>query len=351
MSNSYLCRMMRKHKKHGRTEVNNQIVLEYGVYGQFSGKDGNTWLKVPSFTRGSPIAVPLNSKVKLSGCLRLILKDGVVHVHKTIEKASNKKCGDAIIGVDKGYSEAFADSEGNFYGDEFGKVLTESGDKIKHRGKARNKLFQILKKKPHKAINIIKFNLGRKKLERNISHKKELIRNIAFKAVHKIVDKAKEIRAEDLTRPIQNNSKWKNYNRRMSSWAKGALAEALESVTKARGSRLRLVNAAYTSQMDSNTGRLEGLRVGDKFYHANGEISHADTNAALNIKKRGDTTDITLYMPHQAVKKILLERLSTTGGVSRPKPLRDRPSRTPVARTKVPSTESELPENLQIVQI
>ena len=103
----------------------------------------------------------------------------------------------------------------------------------------------------------------------------------------------------------------------MSSWAKGSLAEALESVTKARGSCLRLVNCAYTSQMDSNTCRLEGRRVGDKFYHANGEVSQADTNAAVNIKHRGDDTEITLYTCHKDVKKILLNRLTAIGGVSK----------------------------------
>jgi len=32
VNNSYLCRMMRKYKKHGKTTVNNQIILEAGVY-------------------------------------------------------------------------------------------------------------------------------------------------------------------------------------------------------------------------------------------------------------------------------------------------------------------------------
>src|SRR5437868_4252836 len=130
----------------------------------------------------------------------------------------------------------------------------------------------------------------------------------------------------------------------MSSWAKGSLAEALQTVTKARGSRLRLVNSAYTSQMDSNTGQLSGRRVGDKFYHANGEVTHADTNAALNIKQRGDDTDITLYTPYREVKKILLARLSATGGVSSSNTC-DRPSMTLVAYEKSASTESELLEN------
>ena len=343
-NNPYLCRKMRQHKKHGQTEVKNQIVLDGGVYSQFKGRDGNTWLKVPSFTRGSKVCIPLNSNIFLSGGLRLILDDGNVFVHYTIEQKIFEPCGDKILGVDKGYSEAFADSDGCFHGINFGEVMTEGTEKRNQRGKARNKLHQIAKKKSHKAKNAYRYNLGRKKLTKQYDHQKQLIRNIAFQAAHAIVDKAKEVRCEDLTRPFSITKKWKKYNRTMSGWAKGSLADALNSVTKARGSCLRVVNAAYTSQMDSKTCRLEGRRVGDKFYHANGEVSHADTNAAVNIKERADDTEIGLFMSFKDVKKILLGRLAANGGVSNC----DRPSRTPVARRKRSSTESELPNFLQI---
>ena len=99
--------------------------------------------------------------------------------------------------------------------------------------------------------------------------------------------------------------------------------------------------------MDSNTSHLEGRRVGDKFHHANGDVSHADTNAAVNIKHRGDDTDITLYTPFKEIKKILLGRLSANGGVSNPEMDYDRPSMTPVAHKKLASTESELPEKMR----
>lgn len=241
-----------------------------------------------------------------------------------------RPCGDQIIGVDKGYTEAFADSLGNLYGQDLGKVLSAGTEKRNIRGKGRNKLFQLARKKPHKQKNIVKFNLGTKKLDKNNAQQKKLIRNIAFQAAHALVDRAQEVRAEDLSSPIKTENKWKSFNRRMSGWAKGSLAEALETVNKARGSRLRLVNAAYTSQIDSNTGLLSGRGVGDMFYHVNGDVTHADTNAALNIKLRGDDTDITLYTPYREVKKILLARSSANGGVSRSNTC-DRPSMTLVA--------------------
>lgn len=346
----YLSRKMRQYKKHGRTEVENQIVLECGVYSQFKDKDGNTWLKIPSFIRGKQVCVPLNSNITLTGCLRVILKDGIVEVHHVIARKKYKKCGEEIIGVDKGYSEAFADSDGHFHGTNLGQVLTKATEQRNKTGISRNKLYQIAKKKPHKAKKIYRYNLGKKKLKTRSDYTQKLVRNIAFQSAHSIVDKAKEVRAEDLTAPMTTKAKspkWKKYHRLMSSWAKGSLAEALESVTKARGSCLRLVNCAYTSQMDSKTHRLEGRRVGDKFYHVNGEVSQADTNAAVNIKHRGDDTEITRYTPYRVVKKILLDRLTAIGGVSETvKKTCNRPSRTPVAHKKLASTESELPINL-----
>jgi len=345
INNPYLCRKMRKHKRHGRTKVSNQIILENGVYRQFKDSNGQTWLKIPSFNRGKMVTIPLNSNLHLKGGLRLILDDGKVAVHYTIPQKKFRPAGDKVIGVDKGYTEAFADSEGRFYGTELGDVLTEGTEKRHGRGKARNKLHQIAKKKPHKARNIRKYNLGRKKLTRQYDHQKELIRGIAFQSAHAIVDHACEVRAEDLTKPFASQQKFKKFNRTMSGWTKGSLAEALNVVTKARGSCLRVVNAAYTSQVDSQTNRLEGRRVGDKFYHVSGDVSHADTNAARNIKCRADDTDISLYTPHRDVKKILLGRMTAIGGASCGINS-DRPSLTLVARRERVSTESELLKRL-----
>ena len=98
----------------------------------------------------------------------------------------------------------------------------------------------------------------------------------------------------------------------MSAWAKGLLAEALGSVCEQRGAKHVLVNAAYTSQMDlqmdSTNGLLQGKRVGDKFYRANGDVLQADHNAALNVLARLEDKDINRYTPYREVRRILLAR-------------------------------------------
>ena len=100
----------------------------------------------------------------------------------------------------------------------------------------------------------------------------------------------------------------------MSGWAKGILADALKSVFLQRGVFHDLVNAAYTSQIDSRTQRLEGKRYGDRFIGVDGVVLQADENAAQNILDRFYDTEISRYTKKQEVKRILLERLSGATG-------------------------------------
>jgi transposase len=101
----------------------------------------------------------------------------------------------------------------------------------------------------------------------------------------------------------------KTQNRRLNQWTKGILAEALETVSKRRCSSLHIINAAYTSQMDSfNQGLLTGTRKGDRFHRENGEVVHADYNAARNVLARLNDLEIGRWMNFKEVKSILQAR-------------------------------------------
>ena len=71
---------------------------------------------------------------------------------------------------------------------------------------------------------------------------------------------------------------------------------------------LILVNAAYSSQMDSRYGVLLGARAGDTFHCFDGVLLDADQNAARNILARIDDTDIKRFTPFTEVKQILVRR-------------------------------------------
>jgi IS605 OrfB family transposase len=345
---SYLCRMMRKYFRHGHTAVDNQIVLDNCCYTAFE-HNGQAWIDVMSLERGQRIAIPLNTNVQPSGTLRLILRDGQVEVHYQVEaqqECSTVPSGSATVGIDKGYTEVFADSDGQRHGAGLGDLLSTESDYLKQKYQHRNKLKALAKKhdkkKPHKAANIRRCNLGRKKLERRKRLHTSRVRDKVFKAAHSVINKAKTVATEDLRSPISDNGKYgKDQNRRLAGWVKGTMAEALEMVSQRRGSALCLVNAAYTSQIDSTTGLLLGKRRGDQFYCASGDVLDADINAARNILARMYDNEIHLYMPFAQVKAILARRTGQRLGLLNQDTSCNGP--TPSALWAPLSTVSELP--------
>ncbi|MHB8365544.1 MAG: nuclease/transposase family protein [Acidithiobacillus sp.] len=326
LTDNFLHRQMRKHFRHGKSRVANQFVVRSDKY-TTEVVDGHLTIVIhiaPKY--GAPIRLTTTSSgknVNLSGSnLRIIVKDGCTEIHYATTKEAGRPCGSRMTGIDKGYTEAFTDSDGVAHGKAFGAVLTNYSDKASATGKARNKLYALEKKhreagRTAKADHIRLCNLGRVKIDARKERTHKRLRTIAYQSAHTIVDKAAIVVSEDLIAPIAKKQAWKRYNRRMSAWAKGVLAEALDSVCTQRQADHRLVNAAYTSQMDSVTGLLEGKRVADKFYRANGDVLQADHNAALNVLARYEDTEITRFTPYQEVRRILLARSPAQLSVNR----------------------------------
>jgi len=72
---NYLRRLMRKHWKHGRNHTHNQIIVRSDNYTTFQ-LGGQAWIKIPSLQKGKRITIPLNTTVKPTGTIRIILKYG-----------------------------------------------------------------------------------------------------------------------------------------------------------------------------------------------------------------------------------------------------------------------------------
>ena len=316
-SDPFLHRQMRKHFRHGKSEVANQFIVRSDKYAT-EIVDGKFLINVRLAKKyGDNIVLTTTTSgknVDLTGSnLRIIVKNGFTEIHYATEKGDGRECGDQVLGIDKGYTEAFTDSDGDHHGQDFGKVMTDYSDKVSATGKQRNKLHALEKKhresgRTAKADRIKKHNLGRKKIDARKETTQKRLRTIAYQSAHSIVDKAAVVASEDLTAVIASKHQWKRFNRRMSAWAKGVLAEALDSVCEQRNAKHTLVNGAYTSQMDSTNGLLEGKREGDRFYRANGDVLQADHNAALNVLGRLDDGEISRFTPYKEVRRILLAR-------------------------------------------
>jgi len=338
-SDNYLRRLMRKHWKRGHNHTHNQIIVRSDNYTTFQ-LGGHAWIKIPGLEKGKRIAIPLNTTVEPSGTLRLILNQGEIEVHYTIDLAETNDCGQATIGLDKGYTEVFVDSDREHHGEGLGQILSQHSDKLKKKYQARNKLKAIIDKKPHKKKNIIENNRGRKKLNRQNQKVKSQVKDKICKATHAVVDKASVLAVEDLTAPIASRKFGKNVTRRLSAWTKGVIANALDTISHRRGSSVILVNSAYTSQMDSRYGILDGKRNGDSFNCFDGVVLQADENAAQNVRARLSDPEIDRWMPYQKVKSILLERTER----HRLGLLNQDSS----CSSQELSTESELPKNVQL---
>ncbi|MET7808514.1 transposase [Micromonospora chersina] len=314
----FLSRQMRKHWKRGRNRTHDQIVVRADRYHTAVDRRGRLWLSIPGLEPRKLVKIPLSTTVAPTGTLRLILRGGRVEVHYQIDasqmRSSQRPCGNRRLGVDKGYTEALTDSDGQPHGEQLGDLLTRQSDRLKERNRHRAKLRSIantaaLRGDHAKAHRINVNNLGIVKRDRQAARHRAQVRTEIFTAVHQVVHKAATVIAEDLTKRFAaRKALSKNMNRRLAAWTKGVTAEALKNVSERRGSALVPVNAAYTSQTCHRCARF-GRRSGDRFHCTPcGVVWQADVNAAINILHRAGDPDVALHTPHHKVKQILQDR-------------------------------------------
>jgi transposase len=331
---------MRKYWKHGKNHTFNQMVLDPGCYKCFQ-YHGKSYIEVISLVKRKRIAIPIGTNYPISGRIRLILRERSVEIHYTIDNTDDRACGSKKIGIDKGYTEAFVDSDGDFHGKKLGETLSKESDSLKKKYQRRNKIKAVLNKvepkNPKKAKRIRKHNLGRQKLNRRKKKHQAKVKTIVFTAVNRVVDKAETIVCEDLTKTFKpvptkggiygKNADFSYRRNRLSGWVKGLMARAIDIVASRRGSRVVKINAAYTSQTCSKCGCL-GKRTGDRFHCASGcgavmqaseekvfafahqtrKLLPRNLNAAVNVKARLEDKELHRWLSFSKVKQILLER-------------------------------------------
>ena len=313
-TNKELHRLVRKLIPKGYSKTDNIICLDQDCYSFLD--DQTNIIQVMSLTKNKRLSIPFTTKYRPKGNFKIILKEDnrcefrVNFKYQT--KVQTEKPHEAI-GVDKGYTEVFTDSTGERHGNDFGKLLTKKSDFLKEKYKNRNKLYAIMKNAKEsenfkKANNIKKNNLGNKKLNKQKEKTNIELKEIIYKAAKTLAQKAKIIAIEDLTFKTKS-TKYKNVNRRLSSWLKSTIDEAISKYCFIYGTKLVYVNAAYTSQGDSRYDcALVGKRIGNSFIGFDEVVLDADINAALNILARLYDQEISLYTPPEKVKEILIKR-------------------------------------------
>ena len=312
-SNNELHRLVRKLIPKGYSKADNIICLDDNCY-SFADQDSNV-IQVMSLTKFKRLAIPLTTKYRPKGNFKIILNNDRCELRVNFKyqaKVQIEKPYEAI-GVDKGYTEVFTDSTGKRHGKGLGELLTKKSDFLNEKYKNRNKLYAIMKKADEvgdkkKAENIKKNNLGNKKLNNKKEKMKIELKEVIYSAAKTIAQKASVIAIEDLSF-TSNSIKYKSVSRRLSSWLKSVIDEAISKYCFIYGTKLVYVNAAYTSQGDSRYDcALVGKRIGNSFIGFDKVVLDADINAALNILARLYDQEISLYTPPEKIKEILIKR-------------------------------------------
>ncbi|NEN99246.1 MAG: transposase [Moorea sp. SIO1F2] len=316
LENPLLHRFVRKEYQRGHSWVKNQIVYQQGGYTCKQLSRNTYQLELAGLRRGKRNKVIVRSNRKLKGQIRLIhnhvLQRFEIHFlvdHGTVEIPSELKS----VGVDKGYTEAFYDSDGHAHGKGLGKETTKKQKRICAKNRKRGKLWALHRKleelNPSRSARILKNNLGRKAENKRYRQDQSELKAIIGAASKSLFNgESLKVFAEDLTQPIKNKRQSKTMSRKLNSWMKGEMRDSLQKWANWTGSVVTEVQPSYTSQIDSVTGTLLGVRSGDSFTRFNGVVLQADHNAALNILARGTDFEITRYMNKTEVQAVLLRR-------------------------------------------
>lgn len=310
---------MRQEYKRGYCRQNRQIVYQGQGYKCKRINRSTVKVEIQSLTPRKPITLLVRTNRIITGQIRLIRNDALnLEIHN-LETLYNRDYCKLIsrsreLGVDRGYTEVLATSEGELLGNGFGKQLTLKTDRITRIGRKKNKLWSLAHvrykdKDPAKSQRIIQNNLGNKtQLKRRIQDD-AYIESIINAAVKTATQQSQHIIYEDLTAQFPENKKLSRKARnRLQKWQKGTVVERLQVWSERNCARLTAVNASYTSQVDSLSGTLLGTRKGDCFIRYKGDVLHSDTNAANNIKNRAHDPEVTRYMNKDEVQFVLLRR-------------------------------------------
>jgi IS605 OrfB family transposase len=309
--NNWLHRHFRNQYIKGHSYIKNQIVYQKQGYKATRISRYLIQLEVQGLVKGKRIKLLLKTNRLPKGQIRIIEEKGKLYLHTAFSReipiwASATE----EIGMDKGYTEGFYLSTGEVVAPNLGELLTKKTERINQENKNRNRLYHHAKKQKNKEKreHIYNCNLGKKVKNKKLQRDKAEIKGMIRYGLKQVLKKPFIIYAEDLSSPIKNKTQSKRINRRLNSWVKGELQVSLEEIGTLTGSTVKTVNAAYTSQVDHQTGTLLGSRNGDCFTRYTGEVLQSDYNASCVILSRGTDSEISRYMKYQKVREVLLHR-------------------------------------------
>lgn len=178
---------------------------------------------------------------------------------------------DLAVGIDLGCRVYAATSEGNLY-------IDKRYNKHKRRLRYLKRCLNSKKDTGSKSARRHLRKLRRKEHNRS----KDLLHNLSSKIIKDT--KADVIVLENLKSLKVKKNKYKN-NNRISQVPFAELKRILTYKALLHGKQVITVSPAYSSQIDSLTGKKDGIRCGRRYIAKSGRVYDADWNAAINIAK------------------------------------------------------------------
>lgn len=310
---NWLHRQYRKHYIPGHTYKRNQIVYQGQGYTCTRINRHSVKLEVYGLNAKERIVLICRSRQIIRGQIRLIRNEqNQLEIHSTRQRLYNSTATEPTetIGVDKGYTEGFYTSSGEKIADGIGKLMTAKTIRITQTNKNRYRIrcYALSLENTEISKHILQNNLGYKVKSKKLKQEKATIQNFIRRDLRRVIKQPLIIFAEDLTSPIKSKKNSRISNRKLNQWMKGELQVSLEQIAKETGSIVKVVNPAYSSQTDSLTRTLLGLRKGDRFIRFTRDEIQADYNASKEIEFRGSDGDLSVGMKTQEVLEVLLGR-------------------------------------------
>ncbi|MCL4299007.1 MAG: transposase [Anaerolineae bacterium] len=239
-----------------------------------------------------------------------------VEVHRAVDLETGQPAQGLPTAVDFGLTEVMTDSQGDTWGDGFGKILSKDSEELNRIDRHRNKLYSVRKKaRQHKdrakAHRLLKFNLGKKKQRRKRRKMRATLARVINTAMNQFWRK-KQPRVIIYENLRNLGGKFKNarLSRLVSLWTNGLIKDRLTFKASLRCSQRQQTTPAYSSQRCPECGFIHPRnRKKDVFkclFCQHGGAS--DSVAAWNLLEFGLDPEFAFWMPKEQVKALLLNR-------------------------------------------
>ena len=280
--------------------------------------NGDQIVSLTSLVPGKRIPVTVHGVGRIANTIRLVRSATglALHVAQPVKRKSLKgipkpaegsklRC----VAADMGFTEVFTDDEGNQYGCNLGIVLKKQAKWLCRKLAQRNKFEAMARTTtdPHKRENILRFNLGTKRFNKQLERFKIHLSNIVNRAINEMLknNPADVYLVERLCSrfrfPRYYSAEARN---KLSVWIRGIIHDRLEFKAFENNVRLFYVPAPYTSQRCPVCGNVDAKnRRGDRFQCLFcGHTDQADRNGARNILMAPHHGIFTEYLSKYEIK-------------------------------------------------